>query len=115
MKTLKFLAAALFLAVVAASCGESGAKTASISTEIYCDHLETCETKAIVENKLKSTEGVKSAEINVSEKKINVTYDGSKTDEQKIKQAIAMTGFNADDVKADPNAYDQLDDCCKKK
>ena len=53
--------------------------------------------------------------MKVAEKSIAVTYDPSKINEQQIKMAIAKTGFAAGDVPADPTAYDNLDDCCKKK
>lgn len=37
-----------------------------------------------------------------------------KTDLQTIKTNIAQFGFDADDLKADPIAYEKLDRCCKK-
>lgn len=115
MKTIKIICSIMFLAFIAASCGQS-AKSASLKTEIYCDHCEECEScKARVETALKATPGVTSAEMKVSEKIIAVNYDGAKIDEQQIKEVIAQTGFDAGDVKADPAAYDNLDDCCKKK
>ena len=64
---------------------------------------------------MKAIEGITSVDMKVSEKTITVNYDASKIDEAKIKQAIAHTGFDAGDVKAEPGAYDNLDDCCKKK
>lgn len=115
MNSIKILISVFSLSIILSSCGQ-GEKSLSVKTEIYCDHCETCEScKARVETALKGTDGVKSAEMKVSDKTISVSYDASKIDEQKIKQAIALTGFDAGDVKADPAAYDNLDDCCKKK
>jgi len=51
----------------------------------------------------------------VAESAIVVNYDPAKINEQQIKMAIAKTGFAAGDMAADPTAYDNLDDCCKKK
>ena len=45
---------------------------------------------------------------------ITVFYNTQKTDLQTIKLAISKMGYDADDVKADVAAYEQLDDCCKK-
>ena len=116
MNKLKILAAALLIAVVAVSCSESGGKSVTLATEIYCDHCQTCETcKPKVEKALTATEGVKSADMDVEKKSITVKYDESKIDEQKIKQVIALQGFPAGDMPADPTAYDNQDDCCKKK
>ncbi len=114
MKTLKLIIP-VFSILLLMSCGESS-KNLTVKTETYCDHCETCEScKAKVETALKATSGVNSAEMKVSAQTISVNYDPSKTDEAKIKQVIAMTGFNAGEVKADPASYDNLDDCCKKK
>ncbi|MFN0216365.1 MAG: heavy-metal-associated domain-containing protein [Saprospiraceae bacterium] len=118
MKKIQFLLALLVLSVVSFSCGQekSGGTSVSLSTEIYCDHCEKCEScKERVEKALLATAGVNSANMKVAEKKIAVSYDPAKINEQQIKMAIAKTGFSAGDMAADPVAYDNLDDCCKKK
>ena len=104
------------LAIILTSCGQD-TKTLTVKTEIYCDDGcdECLSCKPRVEKALRATEGVKSADMKVSDKTITVNYDASKIDEAKIKQVIALTGFMAGDVPADPAAYDNLDDCCKKK
>lgn len=103
------------MAVALSSCGQKE-KSTTFTTEIYCDHCTDCEScKARVEKALLSNSAIKSADMKVNEKVIMVNYDPSKIDEQKIKQIIAKTGYSAGDVKADPTAYDNLDDCCKKK
>lgn len=115
MNSIKIICSLIFLIFFANSCTQQS-KSASLTTQIYCDHCNECEScKERVENALKATDGVKSAEMKVEEKIIAVDYDASKIDEQQIKQVIAKTGYDAGDVKADPAAYDQLDDCCKKK
>jgi hypothetical protein len=43
-----------------------------------------------------------------------VTYRTDKTTPDEIRLALSKSGFNADDVKADPEAYKKLDGCCKK-
>lgn len=115
MKPFKIIISIFCLAVIVTSCG-SDAKSVSLKTEIYCDHCQTCEScKGRVETALKAIDGVTSSEMKVNDKIILVNYDASKVDEKKIKEAIAQTGYDAGDVKADPTAYDNLDDCCKKK
>ena len=117
MKKFHFVLAILALSVLAFSCGqEKGNSALSLTTEIYCDHCEKCEScKDRVEKALRSTAGINTADMKVAEKTISVTYDAAKINEQQIKMAIAKTGFAAGDVPADPAAYDNLDDCCKKK
>jgi copper chaperone CopZ len=117
MKKIHFILVIVALSFVAFSCGqEKGGTALSLTTEIYCDHCEECEScKGRVEKALLATAGVNSANMKVAEKTIAVTYDPAKINEQQIKTAIAKTGFAAGDMPADPVAYDNLDDCCKKK
>jgi len=117
MKNIPFILSILALSIAAFSCGQQAKGTSlSLTTEIFCDHCEKCEScKGRVEKALLATAGINSADMKVAEKTIAVTYDPAKIDEQQIKMAIAKTGFAAGDVPADPAAYDNLDDCCKKK
>lgn len=55
-------------------------------------HCASCVMK--IEKKLKSTEGVADAMVNIANEKATVTFDESKLDEQKIKQAIRETGYD---------------------
>ena len=119
MKSIQLFLAIIALSAAAYSCGEANAASgtaAAFTTEIFCDHCEKCEScKGRVEKALLSTPGVTSADMKVAEKSIAVTYDAAKINEQQIKVAISKTGFSAGDVPADPTAYDNLDDCCKRK
>ncbi len=58
--------------------------------------------------------GVKSFAIDYETGDLTVKYNPGKTDPDKIRKAISKAGYDADDVPADPKAYDKLDDCCKK-
>lgn len=118
MKKFHFFLILLSLSILAFSCGQekAGGTAMTVSTEIFCDHCEKCEScKDRVEKALLATAGVISANMNVAAKSIAVTYDPAKINEQQIKMAVAKTGYAAGDVPADPTAYDNLDDCCKKK
>jgi hypothetical protein len=43
-----------------------------------------------------------------------VKFDKEVTDLNKIENAITAAGYDADNKKANPDAYAKLDDCCKK-
>ena len=45
---------------------------------------------------------------------ITVFYNGKKTSLEEMKVAITKMGYDADNLKADPAAYENLDGCCKK-
>ena len=100
----------------AQNAGGSGGNELAVKTDISCDHCKACDScEPRIVNALKATPGVKSASLKLDNETILVNYDPDKVDANKIRQVIASTGFDADDVKADPAGYDALDDCCKKK
>ncbi|UPQ77744.1 hypothetical protein M0M57_08870 [Flavobacterium azooxidireducens] len=57
--------------------------------------------------------GVKAYQLDDENMTFTIFYNEKKTDLQTIKVAISKLGFDADEVKADPKAYESLDDCCK--
>lgn len=63
---------------------------------------------------LKKEAGERMYELDEKDQTIAVYYNPKKTDLQTIKTNIAQFGFDADDLKADPIAYEKLDECCKK-
>lgn len=70
---------------------------------------------SIIEKKLKRAKGIKSFEIDRTEKKITVRYDDAKTNLEKIEKVLTKAGFKANDKDADMMGYDSLPDCCKTK
>jgi len=90
-------------------------QTATIKTAIYCDHCKACETCGPKFNQaLLKEKGVQMVVLDDKAMTIKVTYNTKKTDIAKIKMAISKLGYDADEIKADPVAYDGLDGCCKK-
>lgn len=70
-----------------------------------------CENR--IEKAAKSIDGVTTAEWNIKTQIIDVTFDSSKTDVNKIQKAIAAVGHDTDMVKADNKIYEALPGCCK--
>lgn len=88
---------------------------AIIKTTIYCDHCNQCETCGQnFQSNIYKIKGVKMYELDAENMTITVYYNTKKTDLQAIKTAISKLGYDADDVKADAVAYENLDNCCKK-
>lgn len=71
----------------------------------------TC--KKNIETAVKKLDGIESINVVVKEKVAHINYDKSKTDLTKIESTITAAGYDANDKKADPDAYKSLDDCCK--
>lgn len=114
LKTVVVLLLTLFLTQISVAQKGKNEK-AVIKTAIYCDHCQQCETcgKNFQANMLK-IKGVKMYELDDKNMTITVYYNGKKTDLQTIKTAISNLGYDADDVKANLEAYGNLDGCCKK-
>lgn len=70
--------------------------------------------KQRIEKAMAYEKGIVSSELNVEKAIFTVVYKPSKTTPEKIRIAISKTGYDADDVKADPKAYEGLPGCCQK-
>ncbi len=89
-------------------------QTVVIKTQIHCDHCKKCESCGDKFNKtLLREKGIQMVELDEKEMTIKVVFNSKKTDLAKIKTAISKLGYDADDLKADPVAYEGLDNCCK--
>ncbi len=95
MKALKGIMLSLLLiaaAVVAvqAQGTQKDAKTAVVTfdTSIHC---QSC--KAKIEKHIPFEKGFKDMKIDVDKKTVTITYDTSKTDVQKLQQAIEKLGY----------------------
>jgi copper chaperone CopZ len=84
-------------------------ETITIQTSAICDGC-----KERIESALKEIKGVKSATLNLTDKKVTVVYQPTKVSADQIRTAISMSGYDAGDLKANPESYDKLPMCCKK-
>ena len=69
--------------------------------------------KENIEKALNKVKGVKTSEIDIDAKLVQISFDKSLTDINKIEKAITSAGYDANDKKANPDSYAKLDDCCK--
>jgi copper chaperone CopZ len=60
-----------------------------------------------------SVNGVQTVSVSVEKKQATIEYAPSATDVQKIEKAIASSGYQANEIKANSQAYESLPDCCK--
>lgn len=114
MKKLFFLYI-IFIVTSLTASADNKVATINIKASIYCDHCKKCNSCSVrLEKAVYTQKGIKRVDIDEANKTVSVVYNSEKTSPEKIRQAIALVGFDADDVKADPKAYEKLDDCCKK-
>ena len=57
--------------------------------------------------------GATSADWNTETKVLTVSYNTKKTNNKKIQQSVAASGYDTQDVTGSNEAYDKLHGCCK--
>lgn len=67
----------------------------------------------IIEKTLAYEKGVKSFEVSLEDKTVSVVYKTKSTSPDKIAQALAKAGFEANGIEADEKAVNRLPECCK--
>lgn len=103
----KYFLFLLLMQLFAGIC--TGQDTVRIKTSAQCG---TC--KQTLERGMKSVRGVIQVELSIDSKLLDITYDPEKTNPAKLRKAVIRIGYDADSLLADPRAYRQLPDCCKK-
>jgi periplasmic mercuric ion binding protein len=93
----------------------SPAFTKAQNTEIIIQTTAVCSMcKEAVETALMDEKGVKFAELDPKTKKVKVVYNAAKTTPDQLRKAISLAGYDADEVPADPEAFNRLQPCCTK-
>ena len=69
--------------------------------------------KKTIEKAANSVRGVESANWDVDKKKIDISFDDSKTDAMDIHKAIAASGYDTEKVAGSEDAYKNLPGCCQ--
>jgi copper chaperone CopZ len=102
--------AAVLLGLLAGGCkGTPDTKTEVIAAKtMVCGTCEKNIKKAVY-----AVEGVKSVEVDLKVKTVTVQYLPEQTNLQTLERAITDAGYDANDKRRDPGAYEKLDACCK--
>ena len=108
MKALKYILLFLLFASAIYAVDKKN-DTVIIKTSAICN-----ECKERIETALAYEKGIVQSDVNFKTGMVSVVYKDSKTNPDKIRKAISETGYNADNVKADPKSYAKLPKCCKK-
>lgn len=82
---------------------------AQIKTSAVCGMCENTMKKALMQ-----INGIKEVSLNVENGVLSVKYDPHKVKLEDIRVAITKTGYDADELPADAEAYEKLHGCCKK-
>ena len=72
---------------------------------------KTCEKT--LNSALSKVEGVITQDVDIYNKIVNIKYLSSVTSPGKIREAISKAGYDADEIKRNERAYQNLPECCK--
>lgn len=104
---LVFMLASLTMS--AQNAKKSKTEKVTIQTSAICG-----DCKQRLERNIAFEKGVKSVSLDDETKVLTIEYRTNKTDKEKLKKAITKIGYDADELEADPKAYERLPACCKK-
>lgn len=121
------LSIAVIVAMGLTSCKEEAKKAEeTVSTEVAEASKDIAMTdlsfgvrgncgmcKDTIEKAANGVEGVATANWDTDKKKIDVSFDSSKTDEMAIHKAIAASGYDTEKVAGSEEAYKNLPGCCQ--
>lgn len=86
----------------------AGTKTEKIDVKGNCG---MCEKR--IEKAASAVDGVSKADWNKETKKLEVTFDDTKTSVDKIELAVATVGHDTPNHKTSKEVYDKLPGCCQ--
>lgn len=81
---------------------------AEIKSSVICPMCQRT-----IEYDMTFQKGVKSVEVNLDNKTIEIFYNPKKTNLDQLRKRITQIGYNADSLKRDNDAYLKLPDCCR--
>ena len=103
----------IFIALLFISCTTLGQKKQNIDT-VYIKTSALCgDCKDRIETALNFQKGVKYAELNLETKIATCVYKPSKVSLNELRLSLVRVGYDADDMKADPEAVKLLPKCCQ--
>ncbi|HTR80695.1 MAG TPA: heavy metal-associated domain-containing protein [Bacteroidota bacterium] len=116
--TRRFLAGAILLSAVAGCAKPSSTQNAVSSpavatAEIQLPTLKCTTCVHTIQNALAAVDGIENADVNLNAKSVTVKFIPAKLEIAKIRKVINEAGYDADSMKRDSTAYENLPECCK--
>ena len=97
----------MILGFVACSSEEAKHADVALST-VQCGMCEKT-----IESGMAKIDGIAKFDVDLNEKVGHVTYKASVINLEAIEKAVSALGYQANNTKADPTAYEALAPCCK--
>lgn len=88
-------------------------KKDAVHFDVTLSVIKSTECSALIETALKSDKGILAYHIDILNKIADMYFDKNKTSKENIKKLISDAGFDADDIKANPDAANKMTAECK--
>ena len=99
---------AIFFSVLMIGCNNASEEIAINTPTIQCGMCQE-----IIEVGLAKVDGVSNPRVDLKTKKTILLHDPEKTNKKSIEKIVSELGYQANNLKANPDSYADLPACCK--
>ena len=103
----------IFILVIFFSVLMIGCNNASEEMVINTPTIQCGMCQKIIEVGLAKVDGVSNPRVDLKTKKTILLHDPEKTNKKSIEKIVSELGYQANDLKANPDSYADLPACCK--
>ena len=103
----------IFILVIFFSVLMIGCNNASEEMVINTPTIQCGMCQKIIEVGLAMVDGVSNPRVDLKTKKTILLHDPEKTNKKSIEKIVSELGYQANDLKANPDSYADLPACCK--
>ncbi len=109
MKSITVFTILLTVLLIGNACRQRDIQTVTIEVP----QLQGQECKQLLREVVSAMNGVRTADLVVETGSVTVTYDSMRLALKNLEYAIAGTGFQANEIPADPKARERLPELCR--
>ncbi|MFZ1322996.1 MAG: heavy-metal-associated domain-containing protein [Ignavibacteria bacterium] len=113
-KNLKVIFAILLIVTLTPFVSNADNKDNEKTVEITLPSIQCGMCVKTIEKALGNIDGVIDSKVDLKNKSVTVTYDDSKVSIENLESAITAAGYDANEMTANEDAYNDLHGCCKK-
>ncbi|HQY19906.1 MAG TPA: heavy-metal-associated domain-containing protein [Ignavibacteria bacterium] len=113
-KNLKVIFAIFFMVTLIPMLSKADNKGNEKTVEITLPSIQCGMCVKTVEKALGNLDGVIDSKADLDNKSVTVIYDDSKVSVENLEAVITASGYDANKMPANEDAYNELNACCKK-
>lgn len=112
---MKIVVAGILLSILLSGSLVFSQENASKTEKVTIKTSAVCQQcKDRLEKNISFEKGVKAVTLDLETKELTVEFRTGKNTKEGLKKAVTKIGYDADELEADPKAYEKLPACCKK-